>query len=135
MPGVGTATISAPVSRKAVVMATYMLVLHETPGFFSKLSPEEIQRVIEKYMEWGNRLGAAGKLKGGHKLKEEGGRHLTQKNNKLAVVDGPYSETKEVVGGYYLIEAADYNDAVKLVSDCPHLQYGRIEVREIDPME
>jgi hypothetical protein len=116
-------------------MAKFMLILHETPNGFRNMSPEEMQRVVEKYMAWGSKLGAAGKLTGGHKLKEEGGRHLTLKNNKLAVVDGPYSETKEVVGGYYLIEAKDYNDAVQLVSDCPHLAYGKIEVREIDPME
>lgn len=117
-------------------MATFMLILHESPSGFSKLSPEEMQKVIEKYMAWGGKLGASGHLKGGHKLKEEGGRVMTQpKGGKLSTVDGPYSEAKEVVGGYYILEAKDYAEAVKLASDCPHLGFGRIEVREIDPME
>lgn len=115
-------------------MAKFMLLLYETPNEFRGMSPEEIQRVIEKYSAWSGKLAAAGKLLGGEKLKEEGGRHLSQQKGKLAVVDGPYSETKEVIGGYFIVEAKDYHEAVQLVSDCPHLAHGRIEIREVDPM-
>ncbi len=116
-------------------MAKFMLLLYETPNQFVKLSPQEMQQVIEKYGAWSGKLGAAGKLAGGEKLKDEGGRHMTSKNNKLAVVDGPYSETKEVIGGFFILDAKDYDEAVKLSSDCPHLAFGRIEVREVDPMQ
>jgi hypothetical protein len=47
-------------------------------------------------------------------------------------VDGPYAEAKEVVGGYFIVEADGYDDAVALCRDCPHLAYGRIEVRQLD---
>jgi hypothetical protein len=50
------------------------------------------------------------------------------------VIDGPYSETKEIIGGYYVIEAPDYAGAVELLRDCPHLSYGKIEVRQHDEM-
>jgi hypothetical protein len=50
-------------------------------------------------------------------------------------VDGPYAEAKEVVGGYYQIEAESYAEAIELCEDHPHLKYGgRIEVREVDRM-
>ena len=51
------------------------------------------------------------------------------------VTDGPYSETKEVLGGYYLIEAANYDEAVRRCKDHPHLEHGgTIEVRQIEKM-
>ena len=50
----------------------------------------------------------------------------------IIVTDGPYSETKELVGGYYVIEAADYAEAIEIAKTSPHLRFGgRIEVREI----
>jgi len=113
-------------------MPQFMLLLHETPGTYAKLSPTEIQAIIEKYAAWTGKLAAAGKLVGGHKLKEEGGKALAKAGDRVTVVDGPYSETKEVVGGYYLIEAADYAEAVELARGCPHVHYGRIEVRQVD---
>ncbi len=115
-------------------MAKFLLVLYETPNEFQNMSPEEIQKVIEKYSAWSSKLAAAGKLAGGHKLMDEGGRHLTAKGGKVTVVDGPYSEAKEVVGGIFVIQAQDYDEAARLTSDCPHLAYGRVELRQIDPM-
>ena len=50
------------------------------------------------------------------------------------MVDGPYSETKEVVGGYFVVRAETYEEAAGLCSDSPHLVYGRIEIRQIDFM-
>jgi hypothetical protein len=51
-------------------------------------------------------------------------------------VDGPFAEAKEVIGGYFVIQAADYAEAVRLSTECPHLRYGgRIELREIHQLE
>jgi hypothetical protein len=115
-------------------MAKFMLIVHETPGAFSKLSPSEIQRVIEKYQAWGNNLRAAGRLVNSDKLREEGGKIVTLRNDKFSAVDGPYAEAKEVVGGYLTIRAENYDEAIELVRDCPHLAFGRLEVRQTDPM-
>ena len=53
----------------------------------------------------------------------------------MVVKDGPYAEAKEVVGGYFIIEAKDYAEAAKLCEDCPQLELnGRIELREVDKM-
>jgi hypothetical protein len=115
-------------------MPQFMLILYESPGDFAKMSPEDIQKVIEKYSAWGAKVAGAGQMVAGHKLTEEGGKRMVRSGGKLAITDGPYVETKEVIGGVYLIRAKDYDEAVKIASDCPQLQYGRVEVRQIDFM-
>ena len=115
-------------------MAKFMFILHETPSEeYRNLSPEEMQRIIEKYRAWAGRLAESGRLAGGAKLTDEGGKWVSMQKGAVTVVDGPYSEAKEVVGGYFMIEAQDYVEAVELARDCPHLVNGWIEVRQVDP--
>jgi len=115
-------------------MAKFLLILHQGPGSYHHLSPTEREQMFGKYQAWMEKLRAAGKLLASDKLREEGGKVLTQPKGKLTVVDGPYIEAKEVVGGYFLIQAASYQEATELARECPHLGFGRIEVRETDPM-
>ncbi|HZQ93083.1 MAG TPA: YciI family protein [Terriglobales bacterium] len=113
-------------------MAQYLLLLYANPADWMKFSPEEMQKAIEKYVAWGMKASQSGFLKGSHKLTNDVGKVLRGKTN-ARVTDGPYSETKEVLGGYYLIEASDYNQAVERSKDHPHLGFGgTIEVREVD---
>jgi hypothetical protein len=112
-----------------------MLLLHDDPSAFASMSAEDMQRVIEKYMAWGSRLRSAGILVDGQKLTDDPGKIIRKKDGRLRTTDGPHSESKEVLGGYYTIEAADYAQAVERASDCPQLEFGgTIEVREIDVM-
>jgi hypothetical protein len=97
-------------------------------------SPTEIQAVLGKYRAWMDRVAGQGKLKGGEKLRDGQGRVLTGQDKALKVTDGPYVESKEVVGGFWLIEADTYDDVVKLAAESPHLQFGTLEVREIEEM-
>ena len=115
-------------------MAEYVLLLHEDPSGFDEVSPDEIERVIGEYVAWREELVAQGRLAGGKKLRDEGGRWLTRENGDVRVLDGPYSEAKEVMGGFFIITAADYAEAVEVSRTCPHLAYGgRIELREVEP--
>jgi len=115
-------------------MPQFMLILFEKPGDFASMSPDQIQKVIEKYGTWGERMAKENRMVGGHKLTEEGGKKLDRGGGKVAVTDGPYAEAKEVVGGIYILRAKDYAEAAELASTCPHMEYGRIEVRQIDFM-
>jgi hypothetical protein len=116
-------------------MPKYMLLLHDDPSAFAKMSPADIQQVIEKYVSWGDRLRAAGILTDGQKLTDEPGKVLRGAGGRMRVTDGPYSETKEVLGGYYVVEADSYEQAAERTKECPHLEYGgTIEVRQIDNM-
>lgn len=115
-------------------MPKFMLLLHETPGHFQDITPEQMQAMIERYRSWRQGLAQAGKLVSGAKLKEEGGRHLRSNHGRVEITDGPYAEAQEVMGGYFTIEAADYDEAAEIASGCPHMEYGWIEVREVDRM-
>ena len=109
-------------------MAHYMLLLRNEPNKWTGLSPEEMQKTIEKYFAWRNRpfvVDGAG-------LVEKTGRVLQKKNGNVSVTAGPYSESKEVMGGYYTIEAANFEEAVKLSADNPHVDFGTVEIREVN---
>jgi hypothetical protein len=109
-------------------MSQFMLLLYDDPSGWRKLSPEEMQRAVEKYVAWA----AKPFNKDSKRLGEDAGRVIRSKNGRPHTTDGPYSETKEVLGGFYLIEAADYNEAVARSLDHPHLEYGgTIEVRQL----
>ena len=73
-----------------------------------------------------------GQLKGGHKLVDGTGRIMHSAGGKLSVTDGPFAEAKEVLGGMFIIQAENYDQAVAIAGDCPHLDYGSIEIRQID---
>ncbi len=116
-------------------MAKYMLLLHDDVSAFAKVSPEEMQAVVQKYVAWGNRLREKGIVQGGQKLTNEPGRVMRGRDAQVRVTDGPYSESKELLGGYYMIEAASYDQAIEYARDCPQLEYGgTIEIRQIDEM-
>lgn len=110
-------------------MAQYVLLLWENPSAFVDASPAEMQAVIQEYVAWRQRMGAAGKVTGGFKLTDDGGKRL----RGGTVQDGPYAEAHEVIGGLFQIEATDYADAVAVASSCPHLRNGWIELREVEP--
>jgi len=116
-------------------MPQYMLISHhpvETPEDV-EFSPEMIQAVIQKYNDWAEKLRRSGHLVGLNKLCDGFGRHLRGCEAKQVITDGPYAETKEVIGGYWIITAKDYDEAVKLARDCPSLEFGaRLEVREVE---
>jgi len=110
-------------------MPNYMLLLYEeVPSRLQKLSPEEMQKAIEKYMAWTKKPF----MVDSKRLASDAGRVIRSQGGKPRATDGPYSETKEILGGFYAIEAADYDEAVQRTLDHPHLEYGgTIEVREI----
>lgn len=116
-------------------MPSYMLLLYSDPANWMNLGPEDIQKAIEKFMAWGEKLRGSGAYLASHKLADDAGKVLRGKG-QARVIDGPYSETKEVLGGYYLIKAKDYNEASEIARSCPNLEYGgTVEVRQVDPMD
>src|SRR6266480_3794278 len=108
-------------------MAQFMLMLYDDPSGWAKLSPEEMQKALEKYMAWKHLPCTID----GKRLAGDAGHVVRSENGKPRATDGPYSETKEVLGGFYLIEAANYDEAVKLALTHPHVEHGTIEVRQV----
>jgi hypothetical protein len=114
-------------------MAQYTLMLREDGKVFEKFSPAEFQAIIARYGAWRDELTRNGKFAGGHKLRDHEGRVMRRNGGgKVVVTDGPFTEGKEVIGGLFIVEAASYDDAVALAQGCPHLEFGSVEVREVE---
>ena len=101
-------------------MPQYMLLLYDNPTDWQKVSPEDMQNAIEKYMAWTKKPFTVDSKR----LAGDSGRVIRSGPGGPRTTDGPYSETKEVLGGFYLIEAANYDEAVQRSLDHPHLEYG-----------
>lgn len=109
-------------------MSKFMLLLYNDPAGMGRLSAEEGQKALEKYMAWTKKPFTVDSKR----LAVDAGRVIRANGGKPRATDGPYSETKEVLGGYYTIEAPNYDEAVKLSLAHPHLEYGgTIEVRQV----
>jgi hypothetical protein len=116
-------------------MTQFILFLHEHPTDSADLSPPEMQALIERYRAWSRDMRAQGKLVGGEKLTDDGGRHLALAGGKPLLTDGPYAEASEVIGGLFILDAADYAEAARLAQSCPHLRgRNRIEIRQVEKL-
>jgi hypothetical protein len=111
-------------------MPEYILFLHEDPASFGGISAEEMQQIIVRYKSWRDSL--ADRRPGGKKLRDGSGRVMRGRGDKLRVSDGPYSEAREVIGGLLTFHAASYDEAVEVSRGCPHLDFGTIEIREVE---
>jgi len=97
------------------------------------LSPEAMQAHMQKWMVWMKTLGEKGVLAGGEPL-EQTGKQVT--GTKKVVTDGPFTEAKEIVGGYLIVNAKDIDEAVEISKGCPVFDVnGRLEVRPVHKME
>lgn len=107
----------------------YMLIFRGN-DWCKELSPEEMQTVANQWMAWFNRLAEEGKALSGNPLEPEG-RVVTGKRDG-AVADGPFAESKEAIGGYFLLQVQDFDEAVAIAKECPGLKYGaKVEVRQV----
>jgi hypothetical protein len=114
-------------------MPDFLLLLHRPAGAPPALSPAQIAAVTRDYMGWTERMHVEGRVKAGEKLTNDAGRIMRSNGGRVIVTDGPFAESKELLGGFYLITARDYDDASRIAESCPHLKYGgSIEVRQID---
>ena len=105
-----------------------MLIFRGT-DWYKGLSPEEMQKVSDKWMAWFKGLMADGRAVAGNPLEPEG--KIVAGKNRV-VSDGPFAESKETIGGYFMLKVASIDDAVAIAQQCPGLPYGiRVEVRPI----
>ena len=97
-----------------------------------RLSPEELETTLGRFMGWFEGLKAEGKLKGANPLYAEG--KLVSGANGRIVVDGPFAESKEAIGGYFLVSVAGEDEAIAIAQQCPLLEHGSVvEVRPVAP--
>jgi hypothetical protein len=114
-------------------MPKFLLLIHDDPKEDMVMTPEQLREAIGRYRAWSQMLAEKGHLVDAAKLADEGGRVLARSGSGVRVDDGPYAEAKEILGGYYLLEAKDYAEVVELAKGCPTLQgKGRVSLRMLD---
>ncbi len=113
-------------------MKDFLLIFRNDPGLMPQESPEEMQARMKKWMDWIGNFAAQNKLiDRGNRLHTAGS--VVKPGN--IVTDGPYTEVKELIGGYTLVKAESLEEATEMAKNCPILLVGgNVEVREINPM-
>ena len=107
----------------------YML-LYRTDEWYNRLSREELQKLIGQNQAWFERLTTQGKAKPGRAL-ERTGITVSGKNGRF-VMDGPFAESKEAIGGYLMLDVETIEEAIAVAQSSPSLAYGgSIEVRPV----
>jgi hypothetical protein len=110
----------------------YLLLLYADDTAWNKFSPAEQQAGIAAYMAYGEALRKAGAYVGSNRLQGTSSATTVRvASGKTQVLNGPYAETKEQLGGYYLIEAPDLDAALAWAARCPGASHGTIEVRPV----
>lgn len=118
---------------KHFTMKQFLLLLHEDMANVSLLTAQEMEALANAHMDWANTLAAAGHLVAGDGLQEQA---VLITGKDCVVKDGPYLESKEIIGGYYVLKADNLESVIELAKGCPtHLYGGTTEIRPIMEME
>lgn len=110
-------------------MKKYLLLLHEDVEAMKVLSPKEMENLVNDHMAFAEKLNQKGFFIAGDGLEQTG----KQISGKTSIIkDGPYMESKEFVGGYYLLQAKSEQEIIEIAKECPcHLWGGTTEIRPI----
>lgn len=110
----------------------YLLTIYADETTFSNMSPSQQEQGLAAYMAYTQALTAAGVLKGRNRLQPASTATTVRiVNGKSQVLDGPYIESKEQLGGYFLIDVPDLDAALSWAARCPGASHGVVEVRPI----
>jgi len=110
----------------------YLLMIYGDEGAEATMTPEDGAKMMAAYEKFGEEYGAKGVLRGGERLRPTSDATTVQvRGGNLSTSDGPYAETKEQIGGFYLIEADNLDEAVSVAAAIPAAHVGTIEVRPI----
>lgn len=112
----------------------YLLLIHDNEKQWETLSEAQMGAVMQEFGAYSEALKQGGHYVLGHQLQPTStATSLRTRNGKLETIDGPFAETKEQLGGFYLIEAKDLDQALALAAKCPGAKYGTLEVRPVVP--
>jgi hypothetical protein len=110
----------------------YLLLLYANEAGFKRMSPDEAKQGLAAYVAYTDALIKAGAHKGSNRLQfTSTATTVRVVDGKTQVLDGPYADSKEQLGGYYLIEAPDLDAALSWAARCPGSSHGVVEVRPV----
>lgn len=112
----------------------YMLLILEPPGQRQQRSEEEGRKLYQRMLDFSADLKTRGVLKASQSLKSNSeGVRVQVRDGTRALLDGPFSESKEMVGGFFLLDCKSKDEAVAVASECPAAEWATVEVREFGP--
>ena len=110
----------------------YLCLIYEDESRFATTPKPEMDKIMSEYRAFSESIVKSGHNVLGAQLQTtDTATTIRSRNGKVSTTDGPFAETKEQLGGFYLIEAKDLNDAVQVASRIPSVRFGSIEVRPI----
>jgi hypothetical protein len=113
----------------------YLLLIYTNEAEFRALGEDKLKKMSDEYTEFTKSIVQAGNFKAGDRLKPVSTASTVRvRNGKTAITDGPFAETREQLGGYYLIDAKNLDEATAIASRIPGARWGSIEVRPIWPL-
>jgi len=113
----------------------YLLLICTDESAGAAASPEEGQAMLEEYMAFSQAMAERGVLRGGDRLRATSDATTVQvRDSEVLTADGPFAETKEQIGGYFIVDCADLDEAVEIAALIPGARFGTIEVRPIVDM-
>ena len=113
-------------------MTQYMLLIYGEESMWANLTPDQLSAEMGAYMAYTQDLVKAGVMVAGDELHPVAtAKTLSIAGGKPKVVDGPFAETKETLGGYYILNVESQEDALAWAAKCPGARHGRIEVRPV----
>jgi hypothetical protein len=110
----------------------YLCLIYSDETIWPKLPKSETDTMMGEYLEFTEGIRKSGHYLGGNRLQPTHAATTVRiRNGKLSTTDGPFAETKEQLGGYYLVEAKDLNEAIQIAARIPGARVGSIEVRPV----
>ena len=110
----------------------YILLIYSSQKMWDGKTPEQINQVMGEYNAFTESIVKSGNFKAGEELQPTTAATTVRvRNGKISTTDGPFVETKEQLGGFYLIEAKDLNEAIQIAAKIPSARYGGVEVRPV----
>ena len=110
----------------------YLCLIYEDETLWQKMPKAETDKIYGEYVAFGDGIKKSGHYVGGNALQPtQTATTVRVRNGKVSSTDGPFAETKEQLGGYYLVEAKDLNDAIQVAARIPSARLGSVEVRPI----
>jgi hypothetical protein len=117
---------------KEISKMQYLLMAYVNEGGWTKMSPAEQQQGVAAYGAYAEALTKAGVIKGSNRLRPVADATTVRvTDGKSQVLDGPYADSKEQLGGYFLIDVPDLDAAISWAARCPAAGHGAVEVRPI----
>jgi len=110
----------------------YLLLIHSDEAAWERLSPAQIEGIMGRYGETHRAMQEAGVIRAAHRLQSPTSATTVRKRGgELLTTDGPFAELKEQLGGFFLIEVPDLDEAIRWAARIPASEYGAVEVRPI----